>query len=107
VRKRAEKLKVPSLKLKYAVLERIYGSDNHPGTERLCSFDRVIATFEQKRDAEFIRDRHEGKSPNHVYEITETVNLKEARITGSKQGNGKPAARTVESSDATNRGTAD
>ena len=42
---KAEKIKVPSLKLPYAVIERNWQGDGHPDVPRLCSYDRLVATF--------------------------------------------------------------
>ncbi len=82
MKKQAEKIKVPSLKLQWAVLERIYRSDNHPGTPRLCSWDRVIATFEDKDWADVFQHTFSRNViiPSHVFEVMEISRLKAAAL---------------------------
>ena len=72
MRMKAEKLKVPAVKLDYAVIERIWKSDDHPCTARLCSWDRIIAYCEHFSDADCVMNRKKILFPNYEYMVCET-----------------------------------
>lgn len=75
--RKAEKIKVPTLKLQWGVLHRIWQSDGEP-IPRLCRFDSLIATFAEKDEAEFYctaRQRH-NTALHHEFTVVDVRNLK-------------------------------
>jgi hypothetical protein len=78
---KAEKIKVPILKLQWGVLYRIWQSDRY-NPPRLCSFDSLMATFTKKEEAEeYAHERQkESINPNNEFYVVEIGKLKAAGL---------------------------
>lgn len=84
---KAEKIKVPILKLQWGVLYRIWQSDRY-NPPRLCSFDSLMATFTKKEEAEeYAHERQkESINPNNEFYVVEIGKLKAAGLPSVPEG---------------------